>query len=76
MISAVIDRFEEDKAVLLADDGEGDCEIKINFPRRLLPKNLHEGDYLRLDIQYDEEATKKAWQEARDLLNALKQKNN
>ena len=36
MIYAVIDRFEEDKAVLLA----GDEEIKINFPRRLLDTTM------------------------------------
>ena len=47
MIYAVIDRFEEDKAVLLA----GEEEIKINFPRRLLDKNLKEGDYVTINIK-------------------------
>lgn len=55
MLSAVIDRFEEDKAVLLV----GDEEIKINFPRKLLDKKLKEGDYITLDIKYDAKLQKK-----------------
>lgn len=68
MIYAVIDRFEEDKAVLLA----GDEEIKINFPRLLLDKNLKEGDYVTINIKYDDEATQKAKEEVASLLNSLK----
>lgn len=69
MIYAVIDRFEEDKAVLLAGDEE---DIKINFPRRLLDKNLKEGDYVTINIKYDDEATQKAKEEVASLLNSLK----
>mgnify|MGYP001777740101 FL=1 len=72
MLSAVIDRFEEDKAVLLV----GDEEIKINFPRKLLDKNLKEGDYITLDIKYDAKATKEAQEEVQNLLKSLKEKNN
>lgn len=72
MISAVIDRFEENKAVLLA----GDEEIKINFPRALLDKNLKEGDYITIDIKYDAEATQKAKDEVAALLKSLKENNN
>ncbi len=68
MICAVIDRFEEDKAVLLA----GDEEIKINFPRILLDKNLKEGDYITIDVKYDNEATQKAKEEVANLLKSLK----
>lgn len=68
MICAVIDRFEEDKAVLLA----GDEEIKINFPRILLNKNLKEGDYITIDVKYDNEATQKAKEEVANLLKSLK----
>lgn len=68
MICAVIDRFEEDKAVLLA----GDKEIKINFPRILLDKNLKEGDYITIDVKYDNEATQKAKEEVANLLKSLK----
>lgn len=72
MISAVIDRFEENKAVLLA----GDEEIKVNFPRALLDKNLKEGDYITIDIKYDAEATQKAKDEVAALLKSLKENNN
>lgn len=72
MLSAVIDRFEEDKAVLLI----GDEEIKVNFPRKLLDKSLKEGDYITLDIKYDAKATKEAQEEIQNLLKSLKEKNN
>ena len=72
MLSAVIDRFEEDKAVLLV----GDEEIKINFPRKLLDKKLKEGDYITLDIKYDAKTTKEAQEEVQNLLKSLKEKNN
>lgn len=68
MLSAVIDRFEEDKAVLLV----GDDEQKVIFPKALLDKNLQEGDYISIAINYDEIATKQALEEARSLLNTLK----
>lgn len=68
MISAVIDRFEEDKVVLLV----GEDEQKVVFPKNLLDENLKEGDYLSIDIKYDEVATKKAVAEIKDLLKSLK----
>lgn len=68
MLSAVIDRFEEDKAVLLV----GDDEQKVIFPKALLDKNLKEGDYISIAINYDEIATKQALEEAKALLNTLK----
>ena len=71
MISAVIDRFEEDKVVLLV----GEDEQKVVFPKNLLDENLKEGDYLSLDIKYDEVATKKAVAEIEDLLKSLKNDN-
>ena len=64
MISAYIDRFEGDLAVLLL----GDDMKKVNFPKSCLPPGVGEGDYLRIDIAYDKEATEKAEQEALDLL--------
>lgn len=72
MLSAVIDRFEEDKAVLLI----GDEEIKVNFPRKLLDKKLKEGDYITLDIKYNAKTTKEAQEEVQNLLKSLKDKNN
>ena len=71
MISAVIDRFEEDKLVLLV----GEDEQKVVFPKNLLDENLKEGDYLSIDIKYDEVATKKAVAEIEDLLKSLKNDN-
>ena len=43
MAFAVIDRFEEDKAVLLV----GEQEKKVVFPADELPAGLSEGDYIR-----------------------------
>lgn len=71
MISAVIDRFEEEKVVLLV----GEDEQKVVFPKNLLDENLKEGDYLSIDIKYDEVATKKAVAEIKDLLKSLKNDN-
>ena len=65
MAMAVIDRFEEDKAVLLV----GSAEKKVVFPAEELP----EGDYIRLDISFDEEATRAAREEAAALLRDLQQ---
>lgn len=64
MISAYIDRFEGDLAVLLL----GDEMKKVNFPREFLPAEVSEGDYLKMDISDDKEATEQAEQEAFDLL--------
>ena len=64
-VSAYLDRFEGDLAVLYL----GDDMKKVNFPRQYLPPEVSDGDYLQLDISYDEQATKQAEQEALDLLN-------
>ena len=69
MAMAVIDRFEEDKAVLLV----GSAEKKVVFPAEDLPEGLQEGDYIRLDISFDEEATRAAREEAAALLRDLQQ---
>jgi len=67
MVQAVIDRFEEQKAVLLV----GEAEQKVIFPRNCLPEGLQEGDYLQMEITYDREATTAARQEAAALLREL-----
>ena len=71
MISAVIYRFQKDKVVLSV----GEDEQKVVFPKNLLDENLKEGDYLSIDIKYDEVATKKAVAEIEDLLKSLKNDN-
>lgn len=70
MALAVIDRFEGKKAVLLI----GDSEKKVVFPVSELPDGLNEGDYIRIDISYDKEATEAAQREADELLSELKGK--
>ena len=64
MISAYIDRYEGELAVLLL----GESMKKVNFPREFLPDDVDEGDYITLDIALDEEANKKAEEEALELL--------
>ena len=61
---AVVDRFEEDKAVLLV----GDKEEQMVVERTLLPPATREGHWLRVEIrdgvlvraEFDEEETEKA----------------
>lgn len=62
-MKAVIDRFEKNKAVLLV----GEDEIPVVFPKKYLPSHVGEGDYLMVEIFYDEEATKQADAEAKAL---------
>ena len=64
MISAYLDRFGGDLAVLLL----GDSMVKVNFPRAFLPNDAAEGDYLKLAIERDAAATDAAEDEALELL--------
>lgn len=66
MISAYIDRFEGDLAVLLL----GDVMKKVNFPREFLPAEVGEGDYIKINISLDEDANNDAADEAWNLLNS------
>lgn len=68
MAFAVIDRFEGKKAVLLV----GEAEKEVIFPKSELPEEAAEGDYLKIDITVDHEATEAAVQEAAELLKELK----
>ncbi|MDF2569262.1 MAG: hypothetical protein K0R55_866 [Sporomusa sp.] len=54
-LKAVVDRFEESKAVLLV----GEQEISVNWPSELLPE-AKEGDILAIEITVDADATKQA----------------
>ena len=65
MISAYIDRYEGQLAVLLL----GEEMKKVNFPREFLPDDVGEGDYIKIDIALDKEANEAAEQEALELLN-------
>ena len=42
---------------------------KVNFPRAFLPSEVEEGDYLRISIERDADATAAAEDEALALLN-------
>ncbi|EKU71824.1 DUF3006 domain-containing protein [Selenomonas sp. F0473] len=64
MISAYVDRFEEEYAVLLL----GESMKKVNFPRAFLPDDIGEGDYIRISVARDAAATEAAAAEARALL--------
>ena len=70
-VGAVLDRYEEDKAVLLV----GDEEQQVVFPADKLPPGLDEGDYIRMKISFDGAATERARQEAADLLRGIKERN-
>ena len=65
--TAVIDRFEGENAVLLV----GEDEQQVIFPANELPEGLNEGDYLRMNIVYDTDATQSAQEEAARLLESL-----
>lgn len=64
MISAYVDRFEGALAVLLV----GEDEKKVNFPKKYLPDDVGEGDYIKLAIERDAERTAEAEAEALALL--------
>lgn len=70
-VKAVIDRFEERKAVILL----GDEEVIVSWPRSILPENVQEGDILQINISIDAEATRAARSEANDLLRQILQRN-
>ncbi len=64
MISAYIDRYEGNMAVLLL----GEDMKKVNFPREYLPAEVGEGDYIKIDITLDKEANEQAEADALELL--------
>ncbi|MBR2215762.1 MAG: DUF3006 domain-containing protein [Selenomonadaceae bacterium] len=64
MISAYFDRLEGNKAVLLV----GEELTKVNFPQDYLPPGISPGDYVKITMERDAEATEEAEDEALDLL--------
>jgi hypothetical protein len=67
-LKAVIDRLEEDKAILLLQDD--DDEIEVVWPRKLLPK-AKEGLFLNITIEADKNSTQKALSENEQLLQQI-----
>lgn len=52
-ITATIDRFEEEMAVLLL----GPDQTVVNVPRSDLPQDATQGDVVRLEVYIDREET-------------------
>lgn len=70
IMKAVIDRFEEDYAVVLI----GDKEIKVDIPRVLLPPGAREGSWLNVSFELNSDGTKKQEEKIKGLLEKLKNK--
>lgn len=68
-LSAVIDRFEEKKAVLKFQDGQT-LIVLIEY----LPDGVGEGDAIKIKFGNDADATDKRAQQAKDMLNEILKK--
>jgi prophage tail gpP-like protein len=77
MMKAVIDRFEGRVAVLIV----GEDELRLNVPKKRLPRQSREGDWLQVEIQngevmsavMDQEETASAEQRIAEKLARLRQ---
>lgn len=69
-VRAVVDRFEDGKAVLLV----GPEECQVVWPRALLPAETREGDVLAVRLTVDAAATHQARAAAAALLKNLQEK--
>jgi len=72
---AVIDRFEGDFAVLIHVDEKTKEKTTITIPRKLLPAEIKEGDYLSATWEVDEAATQAARERVTSILNRLINRN-
>ena len=61
--TAVVDRIEDDAAVMEADGGE----FEIAFPLQLLPPRIREGDFIKITVAFDDEAKKRQILEIEEL---------
>ncbi|MDD4271616.1 MAG: DUF3006 family protein [Patescibacteria group bacterium] len=66
LIKFTIDRFEEDKAVLIADSGAA-----VIWPKNKLPADIHEGSALSFKIEEAGEREKLDKQTAKDIINEI-----
>lgn len=69
-MKAVIDRFEEEFAVLLF----GDNEVKVNIPKVLLPADAKEGTIFNVSFEIDKKSEENQKQKVQSLLDKLKSK--
>ncbi|MFA5048171.1 MAG: DUF3006 domain-containing protein [Patescibacteria group bacterium] len=65
-LSAIIDRFEGDKAVLVLTDGQ-----HLVWPANLLPAGLKEGDGLKVLAETDAELALSQEEKAKHILKQL-----
>ncbi|WP_294520881.1 DUF3006 domain-containing protein [uncultured Anaerovibrio sp.] len=65
MISAYVDRIEENLAVILLGENE---DYQIEIPSNLLPEDLAEGSYINIEISIDKKKTQDALKEAMELM--------
>ena len=70
-ITATIDRFEGEMAVLLV----GPEQTVVNVPRSDLPEDARQGDVVRLEGAVDREQTERRRTEIREKIERLKRRN-
>ena len=70
-MKAVVDRIENQTAVLLF----GDEEIKVDMPLKLLPAGTREGSLLQVDFTLDRKGEAAQREKISNLLDKLKNKN-
>lgn len=70
IIKLIIDRFEGKYAILESQDKN---PMIFNFPRHLLPQEVKEGTVLNINIDIDQEETKRREDKIQNLLNKLKE---
>jgi hypothetical protein len=71
IIKLIIDRFEGKYAILESQDKD---PIIFNFPCHLLPQEAKEGTVLNINIDIDQEETKRRKDKIQNLLNKLKER--
>jgi len=70
IIKLIIDRFEGKYAILESQDKD---PIIFSFPRHLLLQEAKEGTVLNINIDIDQEETKRRKDKIQNLLNKLKE---
>jgi len=70
IIKLIIDRFEDKYAILESQDKD---QIIFNFPLNLLPQEAKEGTVLNINIDINQEETKRRKDKIQNLLNKLKE---
>ena len=70
IIKLIIDRFEGKHAVLESQEKN---PLIFNFPRHLLPQEAKEGTVLNINIDIDQEETKRRKDKIQNLLNKLRE---